>query len=56
MRNNKRFTLLFVISLILSLGMASATLASGGDKKKKQKQPKDMGILSVTTTPNVIAG
>ncbi|NNE66089.1 MAG: hypothetical protein HKN33_05940 [Pyrinomonadaceae bacterium] len=54
MRNNKRFTLLFVISLILSLGMASATLAAGNDKKKKKKQPKNTGILSVTTSPTAL--
>ncbi|MDH3529137.1 MAG: hypothetical protein OEQ28_06200 [Acidobacteriota bacterium] len=54
MRNNRKFTLLFVIGLILSLGMASAAFAAGSDKKKKKKQPKNTGILSVTTTPNAL--
>lgn len=51
MRNKKRATLLFVIGMILSLGLASSAFAVSGDKNKK-KQPKNTGILSVTTTPN----
>ncbi len=50
MRNNKRVTLLFVIGAILTLGLAGSVFAAGGDKNKK-KQPKNTGILSVTTTP-----
>jgi hypothetical protein len=53
MQNRRRFTLFFVVAIMLSLGMASATFAAGGDKKKK-KQPKNTGILSVTTTPKAL--
>lgn len=54
MRNNRKFTLMFVIGMILSLGLAGATFAAGGEKKKKQKRPKKTGILSVTTTPSAL--
>jgi len=53
MQNNRRYSLLFVIGLMLSLGMASATFAADGDKKKKR--PKNTGILSVTATPNALS-
>lgn len=50
MRNNKRVTLLFVIGVMLTLGLAGSVLAGSGDKNKK-KWPKNTGALSVTTTP-----
>jgi hypothetical protein len=54
MRNTRRFSFLFVVGLILTLGMTSAALAAGGDKKKKKKAPKNAGIISVLTTPNAL--
>ncbi len=54
MRRNK-YTFLFVIGLILTLGLTSAFAATGkNDKKKKQKRPKNTGILSVKATPNAL--
>jgi len=44
---------MFIIGLMLTLGLASATFAAGGDKKKK-KWPKNTGVLSVTTTPSAL--
>ena len=54
MQNSKRITFLFVIGMILSLGLAGSVLAEGGEKKKKNKRPKNTGILSVTTSPNAL--
>lgn len=42
-----RFNFLFMVGLVLTLGISTA-FASGGDKSKA---PKDMGTLSVRTTP-----
>jgi hypothetical protein len=40
---------------MLTLGLTSAFAAGGkGDKKKKQKQPKNTGILSVKATPTAL--
>jgi hypothetical protein len=49
MRRN-RYTLLFVIGLILTLGLTN-TFAAGG-KNDKKKRPKNTGVLSVKATPN----
>ncbi len=55
MRRTQKLNLLFFIGLILSLSFTSFAFAgSGNDKNKKQKRPKNMGILSVTTTPNAL--
>ena len=50
MRHSK-FNFLFVIGLVLIFGLTSAfSMESGGDKNKT-KRPKNMGVLSVRTTP-----
>lgn len=55
MRNTRKLNFLFILGLILTLGLATVSLANGGnDKKKKQKQPKNTGTLSVTTSPNAL--
>ncbi|MGI8668639.1 MAG: hypothetical protein ACR2J3_02200 [Aridibacter sp.] len=50
-----RYTLLFVIGLILTLGLTNV-FANGGsnDKNKKVKRPKNTGILSIKATPNAL--
>lgn len=42
-----------MFGLILTLGLTSV-FAAGNDKKKKQKRPKNTGILSVKATPNAL--
>lgn len=55
MRNKKRLNFLFILGIILTFGLTSIAFANGGDKKKKkQKRPKNTGILSVTTTPRAL--
>lgn len=55
MRNINRSGFLFILGLMLTLGLSAVSLAAdGGDKKKKQDGRKNMGILSVTTTPNAL--
>lgn len=55
MRNTKRLNILFILGLILTFGLSTAAFANGGnDKNKKQKRPKNTGVLSVTTSPNAL--
>lgn len=52
MRHNVKYNLLFVIGLILTLGLTNVFANyEGGDKDKKNRRPKNTGILSVKTTP-----
>lgn len=53
MLRRNRFSLLFIAGLILMMGLSSMAFASGNDKKKK-KQPKNTGVLAVTTTPRAL--
>lgn len=46
-----RFNFLFVVGLILILGLATVFAAESGGDKNKNKRPKNVGILSVRTTP-----
>jgi hypothetical protein len=51
---SKKFLFPFVFSLVAILSISTMVLAGGGDKKKKQKRPKNTGIISVKTTPNAL--
>ncbi len=51
MRIDRRTTLMFVIGMILSLGLAGATFAAVAEKKISKKQYRNKGVLSVTTSP-----
>ncbi len=52
---NKKRGFLFLLSLIAVLCFSNLAIAGGGEKKKKQKRPKNTGIISIKTTPNALA-
>ncbi|MFV0389725.1 MAG: hypothetical protein ACK5NT_13330 [Pyrinomonadaceae bacterium] len=47
---SKKFKLLVAAVLMMTVGLASVFAAN--DDKKKQKRPKNTGVLSIKTTPN----
>ena len=51
---NSRYKFFVILGLMLTLGLTSAFAASGNDKKKKRKRPKNTGILSVKSTPEAM--
>ncbi len=50
---NSRYKIFVILGLMLTLGLTSA-FAARSDDKKKQKRPKNTGILSVKSTPQAM--